>query len=179
MTSNEEWRPVVGFDGLYEVSSLGNVRSLTRHVNNRWGTKRRIEGQAMSPVIGNNGYAKVHLAANGKYHYLMVHRLVAQAFGLLSEAKPVADHINGDKLDNRVENLRGVNRSENTQNQRKPTRRNTSGYLGVGFEQQTKKFRAVIGVNGKYTTLGRFDTAEAAHAAYVDAKRRLHPACSI
>lgn len=178
MAESEQWRPVVGYEGLYEVSSTGRLMSLSREVMAHHGP-RQTGTRPMNPRVGKNGYYKVALCRAGVYSHRMVHRLVAEAFGLLSEERPVVDHINGNKLDNRVENLRGVNRSENTQNQRRASSRNTTGFLGVGFEKQTNKFRAVIGVNGKYTTLGRFETAEAAHAAYVDAKRRLHPACSI
>ncbi len=87
------------------------------------------------------------------------------------------DHINGDKVDNRLENLRLVSHGENLQNIRKPMRNNTSGFLGVC--RSGGKFMATISVNGKSLNLGSFDKPEAAHAAYVAAKRRLHACCTI
>ncbi len=178
MAGSEQWRPVVGYETSYEVSSFGAVRSLGRKVNS-WCGGRMTKTKTMKPKVGNSGYYEVHLAKQGKYAYFLVHRLIAEAFGLFENGKPLVDHINGNKLDNRIENLRAVTVQENTQNQRKAAARSRTGFLGVSFERQTGKFKACIGNNGRYTTLGRFTTPEAAHAAYVDAKRRMHAACSI
>lgn len=89
------------------------------------------------------------------------------------------DHINGDPSDNRIENLRDVSHTGNTQNLRGPKRNNVSGYLGVVFDKRWGKFDARIATNGKRTSLGRFDTAEEASEAYLAAKRALHSTCSI
>jgi len=85
------------------------------------------------------------------------------------------DHINGDKTDNRIRNLRDVSRSVNLQNQTCPRMDNTSGYLGVSFRKDTKRWCAQIKVNRRKQHLGYFKSAEAAHAAYLAAKLRLHP----
>ena len=84
------------------------------------------------------------------------------------------DHINGDKCDNRICNLRLATDRVNAQNLRKPQANNTSGYLGVTFCRWTNRWRAQIETGGKNHKLGRFDTPELAHAAYLQAKRRLH-----
>lgn len=92
----------------------------------------------------------------------------------------VIDHIDGDKKNNRIENLRCVSVSVNTQNQRSAMRHNKCGFLGVTHEKQTGKFKAAINIGlGKSKTLGRFNTAEEAHAAYVNAKRVYHAGCTI
>ena len=87
------------------------------------------------------------------------------------------DHINGDKLDNRIVNLRSVSAKMNSQNQRKAMTTNAIGYLGVSRSRE--RYRADISVNGKANFLGRFDTPEDAHLAYVCAKRALHPGCTL
>lgn len=87
------------------------------------------------------------------------------------------DHINGNRGDNRIDNLRSVTRSVNLQNLRGPRKIGTSGYLGV--TQKGSRFLAQIGANGKHYGLGRFDTAEQAHQAYLAAKRKLHAGCTI
>lgn len=87
------------------------------------------------------------------------------------------DHINGDRLDNRFSNLRVVDNTVNIQNQRKANKRNSVGLLGVTTYKG--RFIAQIGVNKKQIRLGCFSTPEEAHAAYLDAKRRLHPGCTI
>lgn len=87
------------------------------------------------------------------------------------------DHRNGDPGDNRIENLRDVDRRTNGQNQRRATRDSFTGFLGVTFEKG--RFKAAIGVGGRTKNLGRYDTAEEAHGAYLNAKRSLHAGCTI
>ena len=87
------------------------------------------------------------------------------------------DHINGNKSDNRLANLRVVDESGNSQNVRKPNRRNKSGFMGViAYHRQ---WRANITIDGKTQWLGDFKTLEEAHAAYLEAKRKHHSACTI
>ena len=83
------------------------------------------------------------------------------------------DHINGDGLDNRIANLRCVTHAQNHQNRRTPNKNTKVGLLGVDFKKD--RFRARITINGKQHDLGRFDTAEDAHAAYLKKKRDIHP----
>lgn len=78
------------------------------------------------------------------------------------------DHINGDKQDNRITNLRIASKSENALNVTKPRSTNTSGFLGIW--KSGSRWAASICVGGKKTTLGRFPTPSEAHAAYVKAK---------
>ena len=87
------------------------------------------------------------------------------------------DHINGDRSDNRIANLRSLTNQGNQQNRRTAHRGIRSGLLGVSPKRG--KWRAQIKVDGKKRHLGLFDTPEAAHAAYLEAKRKLHPTCSI
>ena len=88
------------------------------------------------------------------------------------------DHINGCRADNRLANLRKVSASINQQNQRKARLDNKSGFLGVS--SSGKRWQARIShPGGKDTYLGLFDTPELAHAAYLEAKRRLHPGGTI
>lgn len=90
------------------------------------------------------------------------------------------DHINGDKTDNRIANLRDVTHAVNLQNQRRaPSSNKTSGLLGVSWKKANLRWCAQIQVNDKKMHLGLFDTAEAAHAAYVVAKRQLHEGCML
>ncbi len=89
------------------------------------------------------------------------------------------DHKNGIRDDNRFINLRDVTRSENLQNQRKSRSDKGTGLLGACFDKSRGKFLASIKLNGQKKYLGRFPTPEQAHAAYLTAKRQLHPACMI
>jgi hypothetical protein len=91
--------------------------------------------------------------------------------------KGLIDHINGNKADNRIENLREVFADGNSQNVRKPNRRNKSGFMGVIWFQN--KWRASVSVNGKSKWLGDYSTPEEAHQVYLEAKRKYHAACTI
>lgn len=89
--------------------------------------------------------------------------------------RDMVDHINGDPLDNRIANLREADNALNMQNQRRPNRANKSGYLGVCFNKRAGKWQAAIGVEKKVRYLGLYQSPEAAHQAYLTAKRELHP----
>lgn len=84
------------------------------------------------------------------------------------------DHLDGDKSNNRLENLRDVTRSINQQNLRNPHKRGGSGSLGVSEHRETGKWRSRIWVDGKNKSLGLYKSKDEAHAAYVTAKRELH-----
>lgn len=89
------------------------------------------------------------------------------------------DHINGNRGDNRPENLRAGSRSFNMQNLKRAHRDSSTGLLGAYFDSRRGKFYASIGKEGRSTFLGYADTAEAAHANYVAAKRQLHEGCTL
>lgn len=113
MSNNIEiWKPVVGYEGLYECSSLGNVRSLDRIDS----VGRRIKGKHIKPLESRFGYHRLSLCKEGKVITHSVHRLVAEAFLPNPDNKPCVDHINTDRTDCRVENLRWVTIKENNEN---------------------------------------------------------------
>ena len=101
-----EWRPVKGYEGLYEVSNLGQVRSLNY---NHTG-----EVKILKLSKYKSGYLKVSLHKNGKQYQKTVHRLVAQAFIPNPGDKTEVNHIDGEKQNNTVDNLEWVTASENT-----------------------------------------------------------------
>lgn len=117
----------------------------------------------------NRGSGRVCAATSikrgGKTETYYLHRVI---LGVGREA--LVDHENGDALDNRRGNLRGADHSQNTANRHAPTISN-SGYKGVWFDRRRGKFMAHIGVRGVKKTLGRFDTAHEAAAAYDAAAR--------
>jgi hypothetical protein len=89
------------------------------------------------------------------------------------------DHINGVRHDNRLVNLREATRSGNNQNIRAARSDSAHGFLGATWSKAAQKWRASICVNRKQKTLGTFDSAEEAHAAYLKAKAELHPYSTI
>lgn len=91
----------------------------------------------------------------------------------------VVDHRDTDRLNNRWANLRDIPQPHNLQNQRQAQSDNILGVLGVTRHAKNNKFQARITLNSKTRSLGYFHTAELAHAAYLEAKRRLHAGCTI
>ena len=125
---------------------------------------------------GTDRYGYVVITIDGsKYR---AHRL-AWLFVFGEWPSGVIDHINGRRSDNRIENLRDVTVSINTQNQTKANRDSKTGVLGVSKHSLCDKFVSQITVNNKRIYLGLFDTAELANLAYVDAKRKFHEGCTI
>ena len=117
-----------------------------------------------------------HIQLRVNHRCVLAHR-AAWALTQGEWPKTDIDHINGDPADNRIENLRMVSRGHNLQNQRKAHRDSKSGRLGV--KQVGKKWYAKIMADGVLHRLGIFLTPEEASAAYLEAKRRLHPGCTI
>ena len=103
----EQWRPVKGYENLYEVSNMGNIRSL----NYRRTRKTKI----LKPIIDRYGYLSVVLCKNSNQQHKSIHRLVADAFIHNPEGKLEVNHIDGDKTNNKASNLEWSTRSENVQ----------------------------------------------------------------
>ena len=114
----EEWRSIEGYEGLYQVSSLGRVRSLDRHVSNGKGIML-LKGKVLKPAKDGGGYLLVNLCKDGKPTMFNVHRLIGMAFqdicGEYVNGHEI-DHLNTTRTDNRAENLHWVTRKENMNN---------------------------------------------------------------
>lgn len=108
MENKEIWKDIEEFEGKYQISSMGRVKSLNFKLTGK--------EQIMSLKINKYGYKQILLYKDKKYKTFLIHRLVAQAFIPNPDNKPEIDHINTNKTDNRVENLRWVTSSENKNN---------------------------------------------------------------
>lgn len=136
----EEWRSAVGYEGFYEVSSLGNVRSLDRLVpakvgNGRqyWGT-RLHRGKELTPTGHRKHYLKIEASIENRQHTVLVHRMVADAFlGPRPEGCEV-NHIDGNKHNNAAENLEYVTKAENMRHAL------DSGLVAVGEARSNAKY---------------------------------------
>lgn len=117
MSNNiEMWKPVVGYEGLYEVSNFGRVRSLKRTRKGKCESECGVKERILKQSEHTKGYLVCGLSKDGKLKYFKVHRLVAEAFIPNPDNKPCIDHINACKSDNRVDNIRWVSHKENSNN---------------------------------------------------------------
>lgn len=139
------------------------------HLVWRAGNKK---GRAATSTYEDDGRGKVWWHGKGYAAARVVWRFV-------TGTDPVGeiDHINGDPSDNRIANLRDIPHWMNMENQRRAQAHGKAKLLGVSSDQGC--FRARISVNGKRQHIGTFKTAEEAHRAYLDAKRRLHVGCTL
>jgi len=140
--------------------------------NNRSNVK---EG-ATAGCLSLNGYILIRI--DRKLH--LAHRLAWLYHYGDANIPRLIDHINGDKTDNRISNLRPATKVLNGQNRRSAQSNNkSSGLLGVAYISHTRKFTAYIDKGGKRKYLGLFERKEDAHEAYLLAKRVLHEGCTI
>jgi hypothetical protein len=126
-------------------------------------------------TITELGYTRIN--CDGRLFY--AHRLAwLWVTGQMPEME--IDHVNGNRSDNRIGNLRHVDHSTNQQNRRRaPASNKSTGVLGVYFDKDRGKYQAGLFVDGKRKSLGRFDSLDDASAAHLSAKRDLHNGCTL
>jgi hypothetical protein len=134
--------------------------------------RTKVGSQAGS--LAQNGYTIISIFGNR----ILAHRL-AWFFVYNKFPDKHIDHINGNRNDNRIENLRDISHKINCQNKKAPSSNNKSGYLGVHFSKVSNKWTSQITINRKCKSLGLFKTPEEAYAAYLRAKREIHEGCTI
>lgn len=154
----EVWRDVVGYDGLYQVSSIGRTKSFK--------AKRNPNGKLLTPFLrsaGNNDrlYYAVCLIKNGIKKTVSVHILMGDAFFGVDPLK-VTDHKDNISTNNTLENLQRVTERVNLSKDRT----GTSKYTGVSWDKRANKWVSQIYISGKKIYLGRFQTEMLASDAY-------------
>ena len=166
----EIWKDVKGYEGLYQVSNLGNVKGLERKVKNKNGY-RTVKPDKIKMYIHNNYYI-VNLYKGSKQKTNSVHQLVAESFlnHTRQGHKLLVDHIDNNPLNNSVCNLQIVTNRFNT---KKEQSNYSSSYKGVYFHKKTKKWVSRILINKKRILLGSFNCELKAAHSYAKALKEL------
>lgn len=158
----EVWKPIAGYEGLYEVSHLGRVRSLDRVVPFRTG-KKRFSGQLLRlHDIGRGGYKQVTLFRNGRRDIRAVHRLVLEAF--VGPSSLEVNHIDFDPANNHLGNLEYVTHAANIRHTADAGR----GHAGTGHhfnkltEEQVREVRRLRGKVSQRKLAKRFGVSQTA-----------------
>ena len=108
----EIWKDIKGYEGLYQVSNLGKVRSLDRYVNSNKNSKRLAKGQILKPYLWS-GYPNVNLCINQKRKGKQIHRLVAEAFLPNPNNYSIVNHIDENPLNSKLSNLEWCTQKHN------------------------------------------------------------------
>ena len=155
----EKWKQVLGYEGFYEVSDMGNVKSF-------YNKKEKI----LSPRFSIHGYLCVILCKDGIKKNHTVHRLVWEAFNGKTDLH--IDHIlENNKADNRLCNLQVLTKRENTSKYYSISK-TSSKYTGVSWDKANNKWKAHIYIDGKLKHLGRFvNELDAANAYQLELKK--------
>lgn len=160
----EIFKPVLNYEGLYEVSNHGRIKSLpkTKRVKNNKFIKTK---EKILKGIKARGYLFVTLYKDKNQKTRTIHQLVAESFlnHVPCGYNSVIDHVDNNHSNNFVNNLQIVSQRMNMSKDRK---NKTSKYTGVEWNKARKKWRASIYVKGKYIYLGGYNTEEEAKIAY-------------
>lgn len=150
----EEFRDIPGYEGLYQVSNIGRVKSL------KFGKEKLLKAS-----LSKDGYFYVDLYQNGYKKTYQLHQLAAIAFlnHIPCGVKTVVDHINDNPSDNRVENLQVITQRENSY---KTQGNYSSNYKGVCWNKNAKKWQSRLRIGKNRFYLGLFEKEYDAHVAY-------------
>lgn len=168
----EIWKSVIGYEGYYEVSNLGNVKSVDRVIKYSNNKTYVYKGKLLKKTLHSINYYTVHLTINNKGGVFLVHKLVAGAF--LSHNMTgnilVVNHKDFNKTNNNIENLEIVTNRENSNRKHL---KHSSKYTGVSWYKPSKKWIVYIGINKKNKYLGLYENEYNAHLAYEKALAEL------
>lgn len=149
---NEIWKPIKGYEGLYEISNLGRVKSLGREKRMGYCYGLHTIKERILSQYSSYDYKRINLSKEGKIKHFQVHRLVADAFLEKPDGEVEIDHIDGDKSNNIVDNLRWVTHYENIHNPISMEKKKKNYRIGKqkegGLSHKAKKVVAVNMMTG-------------------------------
>ena len=172
LDSVEIWKDIPDYEGLYQVSDLGRIKSVSRLSQGK--SKRTLQEKIIKTPLNSNGYATLGLCKDNCRKTLTVHRIMGMAFlGLTKDTIGVCDHIDNNRQNNELSNLQIISSRLNC----KKDAKNKTNYNGV--KKYGDKFCANIKLNRKNLYLGIFDSPIEAHKKYEEAFNLLESGCDI
>lgn len=152
----EIWKDIVGYEGYYQVSNLGRVKSLDRYSTTKRGVIKNTKGKILSLSLKKEGYLSVMLCVNSDKHRFNAHRLLAITFLPNPLNLPEVNHKNGIKSDNTIENLEWVTKSENSLHAIK------NGLIFIGEKSTSSKLteKKVLALRRLYRINPNFNKSE-------------------
>jgi len=156
----EEWKDIEGYEGKYQISNYGYVKSLAQ------GNPKKVQDRILKFGKNHKGYLRAVLYQNGKRKYIAVHKLVAQTFLFDYDSAKQIDHKDLNRLNNRVGNLRMCTQGQNQGNSPKITKKCSSIFKGVRWRKDNRKWSTHITYDHKTYVLGCFTTQIKAAKAY-------------
>lgn len=166
LVCQEKWRDIPEYEGLYQASDLGRIKSLKRIVICKKGTKKPVKERILSPYNVGKGYLGVSLNKKGCYRSFSIQTILAIVFLAHTPCgfKKVVDHKNNNKLDNRVSNLQLITQRENSSKDKKSYKSKS-----VGVCKRKNSWVSRIYIDGKRISLGSFDSELEASKYYQNA----------
>jgi hypothetical protein len=169
----EIWKPINGYEGWYEISSLGNVRSLDRKVDFEDGRYATYKGKPIKRVINSNGYYVTSIWKNSKSKIIYIHRLVADNFIPNPNNLNIVNHKDGNKLNNSIENLEWVSVIENVRHAQK-TGLIPKTHVAKKVKQYDKEGNLVASFNSYYEAAKETGFNSSKIGLVVRGKRKTH-----
>lgn len=151
----EIWKPVAGFEGSYEVSNLGKVRSLDIRIPCRGGKTRLRKGRILRCRFGSDGYNYACLSADGIYKNHKIARLVAMAFCSKEDGKDIVNHVDGDKTNDLSSNLEWTDMSGNIIHAYTTGLRPRKSHFHKLSEHQVTEIRTAISMGETHRSLAK------------------------
>jgi hypothetical protein len=168
MNGKEVWKDIIDYEGLYQVSDLGRVKSLSRSIIRSDGFVFKAKSMFLKQYVDKQKYHNVWLYKNSKRKAFKVHVLVATMFlnyNSKNTKNLVVDHKSNLRNLNSVNDIQIITNRENCSKNRKD-KITSSKYIGVCFDKHNNKWKSSIYTNKKRTHLGYFKTELEAHQAY-------------
>ena len=161
----EIFKDIKGFEGYYQVSNLGRVKSLSRYVKHSRGGDKLVKSRVLKSSVNSAGYHLIVICVKHKKKSMNIHQLVAEAFlgHVPCGYDLVVNHKDFDRNNNHASNLEVVTHRVNCN---KKHINSSSKYTGVSWNKERSKWVATIHVDGKSKGLGKFNSEFRAHLAY-------------